>query len=229
MSGWLGLPENASLHGGAIDGLLLAVHGVALVAFVVGAVVLVRALVGRSRTRAESPRPFWADGAMALAELTLFGVGLWVISTVRTPRIEGQEHEIRVVAEQFVWNIHEPGPDGVFGRTAERFVKPGIDPLGLNPADPAGRDDVVRLNELRIPLGRMTRIRLTSKDVIHGFSIPAMRVKQDAIPGREITIRFTPVRAGTYEIACMQFCGNTHYRMRGLVIVEGGAGSGSSR
>ena len=46
-----------------------------------------------------------------------------------------------MVAEQFVWNIHEPGPDGVFGRTAERFVKPGIDPLGLDPADPAGRDD----------------------------------------------------------------------------------------
>lgn len=233
INGLLG-PENASLDGGAIDALMVAVHAVALVAFGVGASVLVRALV-RSQARPqsqageESHAPFRADAAMVVAELLLFGFGLWVYASIRAPRVVGREFVVRVIAERFVWNVHEPGPDGVFGRTEARFVRAGIDPLGLDPQDPAGRDDVVRLNELRVPAGRTTRVRLTAKDVLHGFAIPAMRVKQDAIPGREIVVRFTPTRTGTFEIACMEFCGNTHYRMRGALIVESAPSSPPSR
>jgi cytochrome c oxidase subunit 2 len=61
---------------------------------------------------------------------------------------------------------------------------------------------------------------IMSKDVIHGFNVPALRIKQDAIPGQSVSIWFTAVKPGIFEIACAQLCGLGHYRMRGVVTVE---------
>jgi cytochrome c oxidase subunit 2 len=61
---------------------------------------------------------------------------------------------------------------------------------------------------------------IMSKDVIHGFNVPALRLKQDAIPGQSVSIWFTATRPGVYEIACAQLCGLAHYKMRGVVTVE---------
>ena len=81
----------------------------------------------------------------------------------------------------------------------------------------------------------MVKLYISSKDVIHGFSLPEMRVKQDAVPGMQIPIYFTPTMTteeflkqikGTaregmgYEIACAQLCGNSHYRMRGFMTIH---------
>ena len=66
-------------------------------------------------------------------------------------------------------------------------------------------------------------IRLTSKDVIHSFFLPNMRVKQDTIPGMEVPVHFRPLRtsgAETWEIACAQLCGLGHYRMKGQYHVH---------
>ncbi|MBZ0165546.1 MAG: hypothetical protein K8I00_01980, partial [Candidatus Omnitrophica bacterium] len=63
-------------------------------------------------------------------------------------------------------------------------------------------------------------IYLSSKDVIHSFALPIMRVKQDAVPGLVIPTWFTPTKSGTSEIACAQLCGIGHYRMRGQLIVH---------
>jgi len=145
---------------------------------------------------------------------------------------------VRVVAEQFAWNAHYPGADGVFGRTDVKLVKVGLNPLGLDPNDPAGKDDVVTLNQLHLPVGRKVLIDLSSKDVIHSFFLPQMRVKQDAIPGQVIPIWFEPTMvtpaenslpgcAATktcWEIACAQLCGLTHYRMRGFYQIHDQAG-----
>ena len=131
---------------------------------------------------------------------------------------------VRVVGEQFAWNVHYPGDDGVFGRTAPDLVDTATNPVGLDRSDSLAADDIVTINQLHLPVNRPVTIRLSSKDVIHSFGLPVMRVKQDAIPGMEIPIHFTPVMEmgddERWEIACAQLCGLGHYRMRGFLTVE---------
>ncbi len=62
-------------------------------------------------------------------------------------------------------------------------------------------------------------IELTSTDVIHDFYLPNFRLKQDAIPGRLTRVTFTAKETGEFEIACSQYCGLNHYKMRGLLKV----------
>jgi len=96
-------------------------------------------------------------------------------------------------------------------------------PLGIDPSDPNAKDDVSSLNQLHLEVNRPVRLSITSKDVIHSFSLPVMRVKQDATPGMISPVHFTPVRANNgeqWEIACAQLCGLGHYRMRGQLFVD---------
>ena len=75
------------------------------------------------------------------------------------------------------------------------------------------------INELHVPVGRDTKLIMTSQDVIHSFYVPAFRVKMDVIPGRYTTMWFRPTRAGTYHLFCAQYCGTMHSGMIGEVIV----------
>ena len=127
--------------------------------------------------------------------------------------------EIRVVAQQFAWNIHYPGKDGIFGKTDPKLMD-SLNPLGLDPSDLSGKDDVTTLNQLHIPVHTPIVIHLTSKDVIHSFDLMAMRVKQDVIPGMSIPVWFEAKEEGESEIACAQLCGFGHYRMRGFFTAE---------
>src|SRR5436853_6987789 len=92
--------------------------------------------------------------------------------------------------------------------------------LGIDPNDPAGKDDIVVPGELHVPVNRSVIIELSSKDVIHNFCLPHMRIAQDAIPGSIIPMWFKPVKAGTYEVICGQLCGLGHYSMKGSVVVD---------
>ena len=93
------------------------------------------------------------------------------------------------------------------------------------------------INELHVPVGRPVKLIMTSEDVIHNFSIPAMRVKGDVIPGRFVQIWFEPTKPGTYQIFCAEYCGTEHSGMTGRVVVmeanayqgwlSGGEGEGS--
>jgi cytochrome c oxidase subunit 2 len=122
--------------------------------------------------------------------------------------------EINVVAEQFVWNIHYPGPDNRFGRTSQALI--GVaNPLGIDRTDANARDDIGLLNMLTLPLGRPVIVHLSSRDVIHSFTLNEMRVRHDAVPGIPTRTWFTPVLSGQWDIACSQLCGVGHYRMRG--------------
>jgi cytochrome c oxidase subunit 2 len=82
----------------------------------------------------------------------------------------------------------------------------------------------VAINQLHVPVGKTAVIRLSSKDVIHSFFLPVMRVKQDVIPGMSIPIWFDPIVAGKSEIACAQLCGLGHYRMKGFLTVHEAGG-----
>ena len=82
-----------------------------------------------------------------------------------------------------------------------------------------GADDIVS-SELHLPINKPVICELSSKDVIHSFFIPVMRVKQDVVPGMRIPVWFEAVKEGTYEIACAQLCGNNHYSMRAILYLE---------
>jgi cytochrome c oxidase subunit 2 len=73
---------------------------------------------------------------------------------------------------------------------------------------------------MHIPVNKPVLIYLSSKDVIHCFSLPIMRIKQDVIPGMRMPTWFTPVKTGQSEIACAQLCGLGHYRMKGYLTVD---------
>jgi len=132
------------------------------------------------------------------------------------------EHEstvVRVVAEQFAWNIHYPGDDHKFGRTDIKLVS-ASNPLGLDRSDPDAKDDVTTINQMNLPVNKNVIVHLSSKDVIHSFGLNQMRVKQDAIPGIVHNLWFRPTMTGEWEINCSQLCGLGHYRMRGFYTIQ---------
>lgn len=226
--GW-GLPFNASTHGAEIDHLIYGVHTLMAVLFIgwfiflVMAIVKFRARPGHQATYKPNhfKTPTYIEVAVALFEvLFLVGFSFPIFSHVRNKFPDpAKSFHVRVVAEQFAWNIHYPGPDGIFGKTDIQLMSGG-NPVGLDPSDPAAQDDLVAINQLHIPVNKPVIAQLTSKDVIHSFGIPVMRVKQDVIPGQKIPIWFEAGKTGNFEITCAQLCGLGHYRMRGFFTVE---------
>ena len=96
----------------------------------------------------------------------------------------------------------------------------GDNPLGLDADDPDGKDDITTVNQLHFPVGKDVIVQISSKDVIHSFNIPVLRVKQDAVPGARIPIWFKATQPGHFELACAQLCGLGHYRMRADVLID---------
>ena len=110
--------------------------------------------------------------------------------------------QVEVVGVQFQWYFHYPGEDATFGSTKPQLVNAGAgNPLGLDPEDVQGNDDIVS-SELVLPAGREVDLRLRAHDVIHGFFIPGMRLKQNAVPGLTLHVHFTPTTPGEYPILC---------------------------
>ncbi|MSR76616.1 MAG: hypothetical protein EXS63_00085 [Candidatus Omnitrophica bacterium] len=226
--GW-GLPVNISTHGAAIDHLIYVIHIFMAVLFIGWFIFLIYALIKfRSRDGHKAiydinhfKVPTYLEVFVALLEVVLLvGFSFPIMNQVRQQIPDKSKAlEVRVLGEQFAWNIHYPGPDGLFGKSAPEFMKPGS-PVGLDPEDPIGKDDVVTINQMNIPVHRPVLVHLSSKDVIHSFFLPVMRVKQDAIPGQSIPVWFEATQTGKFEIACAQLCGLGHYRMRGFFNVQ---------
>lgn len=150
--------------------------------------------------------------------VAMLAPGLYVYSEMIAP--PGDAARVEVLGQQWQWRFRFPGADGRLGRTDTRFVGPD-NPFGLNPDDPAGRDDVlVDSPELHLPLGRPVLMLLRSRDVLHDFFVPQFRAKMDLVPGLVSRFWFTPTRAGRFEILCAELCGLAHYNMRGHVVVE---------
>jgi cytochrome c oxidase subunit 2 len=226
--GW-GLPADISTHGYEIDRLINLLHVFMIVLFL-GWFLFLLYLVFRFRerpghkTEAQVPHfklPTYLEVGIAAFEVLLlcaFSFPIWHKVRAEFPARD-KSVEVRIVAEQFAWNIHYPGPDGKFGRRDGRFID-SANTLGLDSQDPDGQDDVVTLNEMHVPLGKPTLVYLSAKDVIHSFFVPEFRVKQDAMPGMELPFWFEPTIAGKFEIACSQLCGIAHANMRGDVYAH---------
>jgi cytochrome c oxidase subunit II len=128
--------------------------------------------------------------------------------------------EVEAVGAQWNWSFRFPGADGRLGSTDVRFID-GANSLGVNPADPNGRDDLIIANsELHLPVGKPVKMLLRSIDVLHDFYVPQIRAKMDLVPGIVTYLWFTPTAPGQYEILCAAYCGVGHPQMRGTLIVE---------
>lgn len=225
----LGLPEQASTHAGEIDQIIGLVHWLMLVLFVGWGIYFVYVLF-RFRASANPKADYHGtkgkaskgiELAVVVVEMVLlvfYAIPAWAKRMNDLPA-ESEAVVVRVVAEQFAWNSHYPGADRKFGRTEAAKVA-ADNPVGLDRTDPSAKDDIVTINQLNLPIDRPALIQLSSKDVIHSFAIPQIRVKQDAIPGMDIPVWFIPNKLGDFEVNCSQLCGLGHYRMRGFVGIK---------
>jgi cytochrome c oxidase subunit 2 len=229
MLDWLGLPVQASAHAAELDHMTALVHWLMLVLFVGWGAFFLFVLVRFRKGANPAANYAGAKGKfakstevlVAIIEIVLlvgYAIPAWA-TRVRDLPSEDEAVVVRVVAEQFAWNVQYPGRDGRFGRVDASNVS-AENPLGLDRTDPNGRDDVTTINQLNLPVDRPILVRLSSKDVIHSFGLNEMRVRQDAIPGMEIPVWFVPNRPGDYEITCSQLCGLGHYRMRGFLTIQ---------
>jgi cytochrome c oxidase subunit 2 len=207
-----GLPPDVSLHGWRVDWLLASTSVFVLIMFLATLVWILWSSVfhgGGHRAHYDL-----GDGkrqtlkALALSVVifavvdgNLFVNGLrdldrafWSFDAVeadpRTVRLE-------INARQWAWDARYAGPDGRFNT----------------------RDDIVTTNDLRVPVGTPILLQLAATDVLHSFSLPNFRIKQDAVPGTINRLWFQAKATGRFDIACAQHCGVNHYKMRGQLSV----------
>jgi cytochrome c oxidase subunit 2 len=224
------LPPVASEHGVGVDGViryLLLTTGAILV---IGYLVLVGFIWRYGRDRpTESPRTsrraeaWWTIvpviGMALIAEVGVLAKGIPVWKQVYGS-VPDDALVVDVTGKQFEWIVRYPGRDGRFGRTDLTLIESRGNPAGLDREDPNALDDLVFRNALNLPAGQTVYLRLRSRDVLHSFSIPAFRVKQDVVPGIVGSTVFVPTRPGRYEIACAELCGMGHYEMSASVVVH---------
>jgi cytochrome c oxidase subunit 2 len=226
----LGLPVLASEHGKTVDDLIVYVHWLMAALFVGWLAYFAYTLFRFHRSRnpkadyvgVKNHASNYIEGAVAIVEAVLLifvAIPLWARTVDKLPDKKAAT-EIYIVGQQFQWNGRYAGKDGVFGKQEMRLVT-AENPFGVDPTDPAGKDDLIVQSELHVPVNKPVIGYVSSKDVIHSFKIIAMRVTQDAIPGTRIPVWFTPTREGRYQINCAQLCGNGHSQMAaGMLVVE---------
>ena len=245
-----GLPSvSASTQGLQIDNIISIVHWLMLILFVGWGAYFIYTLIkfrASNNPKADyngvkNHYSSYIEGLVAVVEVILlfgFAFPIWA-SRVNDVPVGTEVVQIRVVGQQFAWNFHYPGPDGVFGKTSVNLVDEAENPIGLDRNDSFAKDDIFTVNQLHIPVNTPINVSLSTKDVIHNFKLPELRVSQDAIPGMEIPVWFEATMTsedflkttiGTkregkgFEIACAQLCGLGHYRMVGYMTVHNDEG-----
>lgn len=129
--------------------------------------------------------------------IVFFAVKAWYAIKQDLPTSPTQ-HTVRIEGQQWAWTFTHPGPDGKLDTD----------------------DDIRKVNELHVEVDRLYHFQLTSKDVLHSFSVPVFRLKQDAIPGRVITGWFQATRTGEHDIQCTEICGIGHGLMPARIHIE---------
>ncbi len=210
-NGW-SLPPDASVDGWRIDWLLKVTMFFVVVLFVIMTIWIALACLryGKGHT-AEYDH---GDGkkqvtfALGLSAVIFFVVdgNLFVNSTWDThtafwdfDRAEKHPNRVRIEinARQWAWDVRYAGPDGTFNT----------------------EDDIVTLNDVRVPVDAPVLIQITATDVLHSIYLPHMRQKIDAVPGTVNRLWFQAKQTGRFEIACAQHCGMAHYKMAGVLTV----------
>ncbi len=139
----------------------------------------------------------WPHAAIIVCDVVIVFMAIMVWYNIKQ-RVPEADATIRVVSQQWAWNFIHPGPDGVLDT----------------------EDDIDTFNELHVQKGTLYHYELVSKDVLHDFSVPVFRLKQDAIPGRVMRGWFKPTITGTYDVQCAEMCGVGHGIMGARIIIE---------
>jgi len=199
------LPEDVSTFGQEIDWLFRLIYYITGVTFVLVTILMIVFLVmyrekdGRRATYTHGNTTLeiiWTVVPAAIfIALSFMSVSTWARVKRHVP---DSDFELGVAAKQFNWEITYPGADGKLGTS----------------------DDVQFDNDLHVPVNKIVRVYLTSKDVIHSFYLPNLRLRQDAVPGRTILVWFEATKPGKYELPCSQLCGFGHSGMKGWLYVH---------
>lgn len=221
----LGIPPVGSEHGHMLDHMLEIVHWFMLALGLGWSIFIAYALFRFYRKR--NPKASYTgvtshasshlEVGVIITEVILllgFAFPLWA---TRVDQFPDPDVRINAWAEQFKWNFHYTGADGKFGMT-NRFLITSANPIGIDPEDPNGLDDIV-VPELFLPKGKKVEIAVTSKDVTHNLALVGMRIAQDADPGKVSRMWFIPTALGDSEVICGQLCGAAHGNMKSLLHV----------
>jgi cytochrome c oxidase subunit 2 len=199
------LPEDVSTFGQEIDSLFYLIYYITAVTFILVTVLMVVFLIkyrdqsGRRATYSHGNTTLeiiWTIiPAAILIVLAFMSASTWAKVKRHAP---DSDFELQVTAKQFNWEVVYPGAD-------RKFDTP---------------DDVKLDNDLHVPVNKVVRVYLGSKDVIHSFYLPNLRLRQDAVPGRTILVWFEATKPGKYELPCSQLCGFGHSGMKGWLYVH---------
>ena len=203
MLSWL--PEDVSTFGPDIDSLFYLIYYITGVAFILVTLLMIWFLI--KYRYSDTRRATYTHGnttleiiwtvipAAIFIALSFMSVSTWARVKRSAP---ASDFELGVTGKQFNWEIAYPGPDGKLGTD----------------------DDVKFDNDLHVPVNKVIRVHLTSRDVIHSFYLPNLRLRQDAVPGRTILVWFEATKPGKYELPCSQLCGFGHSGMKGWLYAH---------
>lgn len=203
MLNWL--PENISTYGMDIDFLLYFIYYITTAIFFIVAAFMAYFLIKYRYNPNRKAEYTHGNVKLEVIWTSATTIGVFILAFISAPVWEKIKFDIpepdvmiQVTGEQFNWKVLYPGPDKIFGT----------------------EDDLEMENEVNVPVNKVVHINLLSDDVIHSFFIPVMRLKQDAVPGREITVWFESTKTGKYEIPCAELCGFGHSGMLGHLYVH---------
>jgi cytochrome c oxidase subunit II len=220
-------PPAITAHAPALDRqfmITILIVGIAFTAAQVG----LGWMLWKYRDTAGTPRATYTHGssrlevvwtivtAVVFIGLAVMGQSVWASLHFHAAPLGS--YQVEVVSQQFSWNFHYPGKDGLLGRTDPAYIDDASNPVGLVDEDPNGKDDAV-VTTLVVPVDRPVELILRSKDVIHSFWVPQLRFKQDLVPGMSIHVHFTANKIGKYELACAELCGMKHFSMKSYMLV----------
>lgn len=226
-SGWW-FPPSISEHGPAYDSQFLITIIVVGIAFVAAQIGLGIA-IWRYRDKGDGTRAAYSHGNTRIEMLGVIVTAIVFISlALKGQLVWAQLHfkpapanstQVKVTAQQFQWNFHYAGADGKFGHTdPSKISDESLNFIGLDEQDTTSADDSV-VGTLVTQVNRPAHLVLSSRDVTHSFWVPQLRFKQDAVPGLDIDVHFTPNQVGRYELACAELCGQQHYKMKSFMLV----------
>jgi cytochrome c oxidase subunit 2 len=226
---FLGIPECYSAHGGQVDHLIVVVHWFMFALFVGWTSFFLFCLF--RFWHKNNPKASYVGvrshlsshleiGVIIIEAVLLMGFAfpLWAARVDSWKDVKAQNpNRVRVVGWQFGWTYHYPGADGKFGRRDPNLIS-ATNELGIDYTDPNALDDFTS-PILKLPVDQPAVLNITTKDVIHNYCIVPMRIQQDAIPGKEIPMWFTPIKTLETSVCCAQLCGEGHANMVGSMEV----------
>jgi len=207
----IGLIRVGSSYAADIDFLILLVLVLVGVWFLAAEFVFVYFIM-KFRAKGDGRRADYIDGknkrhkkwityphlAVLAFDVLIIVVSFNVWHKIKMDLPENPDAVIRITGQQWAWIIQHPGADGELDTA----------------------DDIRTVDELHVENDKLYHFKLEATDVLHSFSVPVWRIKQDAIPGRSITGWFRPTATGTFDLQCTEICGFGHGVMKGEVFVE---------